>query len=74
MTAAPTGFDARAARSRTYRYRLWLSDVRPVHERAYVWNVRGRVDATRFRLPRPCSPAAATSPPSRPPRTSTTTA
>ncbi len=44
VAAAPGGFDARAARSRTYRYRLWVSEVRPVHERAYVWNVRGQVD------------------------------
>ncbi len=44
VTPATTGFDARAARSRTYRYRLWLSPARPVHERAYVWNVRGALD------------------------------
>ena len=33
------------AASRTYRYRLWLSPVKPVRDRAYVWNVRGAVDA-----------------------------
>jgi tRNA pseudouridine38-40 synthase len=44
VTPAEAGFDARAARSRTYRYRLWLPAVRPVHERAYVWDVHGRVD------------------------------
>jgi tRNA pseudouridine38-40 synthase len=44
VSAAPSGFDARAARARTYRYRLWLSPVRPLVERAYVWNVRGAVD------------------------------
>jgi tRNA pseudouridine38-40 synthase len=44
VTPAASGFDARAARARTYRYRLWLSTARPVHERAYVWNVRGEVD------------------------------
>lgn len=44
VTPAEPRFDARAARSRTYRYRLWLPTVRPVHERAYVWDVRGRVE------------------------------
>jgi tRNA pseudouridine38-40 synthase len=48
VTPAPRGFDARAARARTYRYRLWLSPARPVHERAYVWNVRGAVDLARL--------------------------
>ncbi len=43
IPAAP-GFDARAARARTYRYRLWTSPARPVLERAYVWNVRGVLD------------------------------
>ena len=38
------GFDARAAAARTYRYRLWLPDTRPVFERLYVWDVRGGVD------------------------------
>jgi tRNA pseudouridine38-40 synthase len=42
--AAP-GFDARAATTRTYRYRVWLPDARPVFERLYVWDVRGAVDA-----------------------------
>ena len=41
--AAP-GFDARAAAARTYRYRLWLPDTRPVFERLYVWDVRGGLD------------------------------
>ena len=41
---AAAGFDARAAASRTYRYRLWLPDGRPVFERACVWDVRGAVD------------------------------
>lgn len=41
---APDGFTARAATSRTYRYRLWLSPARPVHERAYVWPVYARLD------------------------------
>ncbi|HOT24134.1 MAG TPA: tRNA pseudouridine(38-40) synthase TruA [Thermoleophilia bacterium] len=44
VTPAPPGFDARVARSRTYRYRLWLAPARPVHERAYVWHVHGALD------------------------------
>ncbi len=43
VTPAPPGFDARAARSRTYRYRLWVSPARPVLARAVVWDVRGPV-------------------------------
>jgi len=46
---AAAGFDARAAAGRTYRYRLWLSPVRPVAERAYLWNVRGDVDTVLLR-------------------------
>jgi tRNA pseudouridine38-40 synthase len=49
VTPAAEGFDSRAARSRTYRYRLWVSPVRPVHERAYVWDVRGPVDVALLR-------------------------
>ena len=44
VSPAPSGFTARKAASRTYRYRLWLSPVKPVRDRAYVWNVRGAVD------------------------------
>ena len=44
VTPAADGFDARAARSRTYRYRLWLAPARPVHERGYVWHLHGPVD------------------------------
>jgi len=44
VSPAAAGFAAREGRSRTYRYRLWLSPVKPVHERAYVWDVRGGVD------------------------------
>jgi tRNA pseudouridine38-40 synthase len=44
VSPASTGFVAREGRSRTYRYRLWFSPVKPVHERAYVWDVRGGVD------------------------------
>ncbi len=44
VARATAGFDARAAAARTYRYRLWLPDTRPVFERLYVWDVRGVVD------------------------------
>lgn len=46
LAAAPAAddFDARGASGRTYRYRLWLPDVRPVFERGCVWDVRGRLD------------------------------
>jgi tRNA pseudouridine38-40 synthase len=44
VSPAPDGFDARAARARTYRYRLWVSPVRPVAERLWVWSPRGAVD------------------------------
>jgi len=44
VSPAAPGFVARRAVSRTYRYRLWLSPVKPVRDRAYVWNVRGAVD------------------------------
>jgi tRNA pseudouridine38-40 synthase len=44
VARAAAGFDARVAAARTYRYRLWLADTRPVFERLYVWDVRGVVD------------------------------
>lgn len=44
VSPAPPDFVARRAVSRTYQYRLWLSPVKPVRDRAYVWNVRGVVD------------------------------
>jgi tRNA pseudouridine38-40 synthase len=44
VAQAPPGFVARVARSRTYQYRLWLSPVKPLRERAYVWPVRGPLD------------------------------
>jgi tRNA pseudouridine38-40 synthase len=44
VSPAPPGFTARRAVSRTYRYRLVSSSVKPVRERAYVWNVRGALD------------------------------
>jgi tRNA pseudouridine38-40 synthase len=44
VSRAPSGFTARKAVSRTYQYRLSISPVKPVRDRAYVWNVRGAVD------------------------------
>jgi tRNA pseudouridine38-40 synthase len=32
------------ARSRTYRYRLWVAPARPVFERGQVWPLRGKLD------------------------------
>ncbi len=49
VSPAPPGFEARRARSRTYQYRLWLSPVKPVRDRAYVWQVRGSVDVDLLR-------------------------
>lgn len=45
VTPAPPGFTARDARSRTYEYRLWVSQVKPVRDRAFVWDARGPLDA-----------------------------
>ena len=44
VARAADGFAARAARARTYRYRLWLPNARPVFEARYVWDVRGPVE------------------------------
>ncbi|NLE21970.1 MAG: tRNA pseudouridine(38-40) synthase TruA [Actinobacteria bacterium] len=46
LRAAPvdSGFVARQAASRSYRYDLWATAVKPVRERAFVWVVRGAVD------------------------------
>ena len=44
VSPAAPGFRARKAASRTYQYRLLISPVKPVRERAYVWNVRGALD------------------------------
>jgi tRNA pseudouridine38-40 synthase len=49
VARAADGFAARAARARTYRYRLWLPTARPVFEARYVWDVRGAVDLERLR-------------------------
>jgi len=43
VRAAPAGWSARAARSRTYEYRLWLAPERTVRGR-YLWHVHGPVD------------------------------
>jgi tRNA pseudouridine38-40 synthase len=44
VARAVDGFSARAARARTYRYRLWLPTARPVFEARQVWDLRGPVD------------------------------
>ena len=44
VTRATDEFVARNAALRTYRFRLWLAPTRPVHERAYVWALRGELD------------------------------
>ena len=44
VSKAPDGFVARRALSRTYRYRLHVSPVKPVFERLYVWHPHGRLD------------------------------
>ena len=49
VTPAASGFNARAAESRTYRYEVWTTAVKPVRERAYVWVVRGAVDTAALR-------------------------
>lgn len=49
VTRAPDGFRARDAGSRSYRYALWVSPVKPVRERGFVWNLRGGVDGALLR-------------------------
>ncbi|MBE0527690.1 MAG: tRNA pseudouridine(38-40) synthase TruA, partial [Thermoleophilia bacterium] len=44
VAAAPPGFVAREAVSRSYGYDVWATTVKPVRERAFVWAVRGGVD------------------------------
>jgi tRNA pseudouridine38-40 synthase len=46
-------FDARAAVSRTYRYRVWLSPARPALKRAFVWHVHGDLDVEVLRAAAP---------------------
>jgi tRNA pseudouridine38-40 synthase len=43
-SAAAADFVARRALSRTYRYRLVVSPVKPVLERAFVWRPKDRLD------------------------------
>ncbi len=44
VSPATRGFVARRALSRTYRYRLIVSPVKPVLDRRLVWQPRGRLD------------------------------
>jgi tRNA pseudouridine38-40 synthase len=47
---APHGFHARfAAKSKTYRYRIFCGDVLSPFERAYVWHVPGALDVDAMR-------------------------
>ena len=47
---APPGFHARfGARSKTYRYCLWNSDVMSPFERRYAWHVPGPLDVEAMR-------------------------
>jgi tRNA pseudouridine38-40 synthase len=46
---APAGFVAREAASRSYRYDVWETPVKPVREREYVWVVRGALDGAALR-------------------------
>ena len=46
--AAPA-FVAREAASRSYRYDLWATAVKPVRERDFVWVLRGAVDGAALR-------------------------
>jgi tRNA pseudouridine38-40 synthase len=46
---APDGFVAREATSRSYRYEVWTTVVKPVRERDFVWVVRGGLDGAALR-------------------------
>ena len=46
---APAGFVAREASSRSYRYDVWETAVKPVRERDYVWVLRGALDGAALR-------------------------
>jgi tRNA pseudouridine38-40 synthase len=46
---ASSTFHARyAARTKTYRYRMWQGDVMPPFERAYSWHLTGALDLDRM--------------------------
>jgi tRNA pseudouridine38-40 synthase len=49
IAPAVDGFVAREAASRTYRYDLWATAVKPVRERGFVWVLRGGVDGAALR-------------------------
>ena len=49
VSPAASGFVAREAASRSYRYELWASAVKPVRERDFVWVLRGPVDGAALR-------------------------
>jgi tRNA pseudouridine38-40 synthase len=47
--SAPAGFVAREAASRSYRYDVWETAVKPVRERGFVWALRGALDGEALR-------------------------
>lgn len=49
VSPAPTGFVAREAAARTYRYDVWAAAVKPVRERDFVWALRGELDGAALR-------------------------
>lgn len=51
LRAAPAGpgFVARTAASRSYRYDVWATAVKPVREREFVWVLRGALDGVALR-------------------------
>jgi tRNA pseudouridine38-40 synthase len=49
VSPAAPGFVAREAVSRSYRYDVWATAVKPVRERDFVWVLRGPVDGAALR-------------------------
>ena len=49
VAPAASGFVAREAASRSYRYDLWATAVKPVRDRDFVWVLRGPVDGAALR-------------------------
>ena len=49
VAPAEPAFIAREAASRSYRYGLWATAVKPVRERDFVWVLRGAVDGDALR-------------------------
>jgi tRNA pseudouridine38-40 synthase len=49
VTPAASTFVAREAVSRSYRYDVWTTAVKPVRERDFVWVLRGSLDGAALR-------------------------